>query len=169
MKNHARRGVILFFTALWTIAMLALPCTASETKLETRVPENITLEIELSGSGKVLVNGNSISKSTSISVPRQSLLQLEFKPARGKIALVALDGEDISDQIENGVVKIQLPGLNSRLCIRFVSTKSDNPPTGDGALLCPIGGCLVSLAALAMMCVSSRRRPVNKNKWRNYS
>lgn len=164
MKHWAARFVTGVVMAVLMVA-LAVPAFANETKLNTVVPDKISLRITISGTGKVVVNGEAISRSTTIMVERLETLEIQFWYKNGKTIQVSLNGERLTDQIKDGRLTLQTPGVDSELQVSFLSSENENPKTGDKMLLPRVYLCAGAFVTLVgIIAVFNRRRSVNKKQ-----
>ena len=112
--------------------VICLPVTAAtnSTTLTTTVPEVLTLFLELSGNGTVTVSGVTYTKSETVDIPRNSIVELQIIPDVGNdIKSVVYNSYDYTKEVKNG--KLTLPTITgeAKLCVSFIETAS-TPQTG---------------------------------------
>lgn len=163
MKKAFRNFIhpVIFLLA-FAFVLIPLPVAARTTTLKTSVPTEISLEVEIIGSGTVTVDGQKITKTRTVSIDRHSTVTVSIVPASGyQLKSVTLNGENVISQIKDGALIIEELSLDSVLSITFNRTTSgwsgSNPPTGDNHIEIAAIVAVISLTVLLMLIWPKRR------------
>lgn len=149
--------VIRLLFLVWIVALLPVSVWAQKTSLTAEVPAVHTLHLELTGNGKVIVDGVPYKTSEDIQIKRNSTPVISVAPNNGwMLKSLSLNGEDITGTLKNGT--ISLPEINSDMQMTVVLQElSGTPQTGYQF---PIGIyailMLLSVAGI-IVCVTKRR------------
>ena len=154
-------GWAVFLLVLVLMLNLAIPVFAQTTTLTTTVPDAYPLHLEIQGDGQVAVNGVIYDRSTDISAPRNTAIEITLYPKEGHhINSIIYNGKRITVDSNNSVT-LQNITEESSLKVEF-SPNSTTPTTGDNysllfnALILVLSGvCL-----LAMVYLSKRDKEV---------
>lgn len=129
-KPTAYQIVRLLFVVL-IIALLPVSVWAQETTLTANVPSVHTLHIELTGNGRIVVDGVPYEKTAEIQIKRHSAPAVSATPDSGwKLESVSFGGKDITEQIQNGTFNCPEMCNDAELIVVFES-QSNTPQTGD--------------------------------------
>lgn len=159
-KPTAYPIVRLLFLVLM-IALLPVSVWAQETTLTANVPSVHTLHIELTGNGKIIVDGVPYKKTADIQIKRHSAPAIFANPDSGwKLESVSFGGKDITEQIQNGTFTCPEMCDNAELIVVF-ETQSSAPQTGDKTNI-EILSLAMLLSVLGMiLCVVAHRKEAN--------
>lgn len=129
-KPTAYQIVRLLFLVL-VITLLPVSVWAQETTLTANVPSVHTLHVELTGNGRIVVDGVPYEKTADIQIKRHSAPVISATPDSGwKLESVSFGGKDITEQIQNGTFTCPEMCDNAELIVVF-ETQSSTPQTGD--------------------------------------
>lgn len=133
-KSTACRIVRVVFLALM-IGLLSVTVWAQETTLQTIVPSNHIIHLDLKGTGTILVDGVAYSDSADIQVQRQHRPEISIPVAEGKkIKSVLWGSEDVTSAFENG--KWVTPEIVEDVVLTITLEEiSSTPQTGDNSNL----------------------------------
>lgn len=165
MQGKIRRLSLLLLLAWMLPNLLRLPTGASSTHLATSVPTHVSLTVEITGKGTVLVGDEEITKTTSLPVLRNRDCALSVSPASGYLLeRVFLDGKDITRALSDGNLILEETGQDIVLSVTFLKRGADatNPKTGDMAV---IPTTEISLFAAVALWFVIREWKVTKQKW----
>lgn len=157
-------SIVILISAM--ILPLSFPLTASAevTTLSTSVPKQVALSVEITGKGTVTVNGKSTGKNAEFLVDRLKDADVLIAANSGYLLkAVYLDGEDVTDNLINGLLTIEDIQFDTDLVVIFVYKESGHigniPETGDRShlgtlLLC----CFGSLTMLMILLRGNRKK-----------
>ena len=129
-KSTAYPIVRLLFLVL-IIALLSVSVWAQETTLTANVPSVHTLHIELTGNGRIVVDGVPYEKTADIQIKRHSVPEISVIPDNEwKLKSVFLDGQDITSEFQGGVFDFSEMRDDLKLTVVF-EAQSSTPQTGD--------------------------------------
>lgn len=129
-KSTAYQIIRLLFVVL-IIALLPVSVWAQETTLTANVPSVHALHIELTGNGRIVVDGVPYEKTVSLQIKRHSVPEISVIPDSGwKLESVSFGGKDITEQIQNGTFAFPEMCHDAELIVVF-ETQSSTPQTGD--------------------------------------
>lgn len=156
-KSTAYKIVQAFILVL---VVMVLPVTvwAQETTLKTNIPSVHTLHIELTGNGKVVVDGVPYEKTVDIQINRHSTPDISVEEENGwKVKSVFLDGQDITEQIQSDTFTFPEMCDDTELIVAF-EAQSSTPATGDKSRI-EILSLLMLLSVIGMLpCVVTYRK-----------
>jgi len=159
MKNRstAYQLVRLLFLAL-IVVLLPVSVWAQETTLTADVPSVHNLHIELTGKGRIIVDGVPYEKSVNLQIRRHSTPALSATPDSGwKLKSVSFGDQDITGQIQNGTFTFPEMCDDAELIVVF-EAKSNVPQTGDQTNI-EILSLLMLLSVVGMiLCATARRK-----------
>lgn len=123
----------LFLAAI--VMLLPVTVWAQETTLQTIVPSNHIIHLDLKGTGTILVDGVAYSDSADIQVQRQHRPEISIPVAEGKqIKSVLWGSEDVTSAFENG--KWVAPEIVEDVVLTITLEEiSSTPQTGDNSNL----------------------------------
>lgn len=124
----------LFFLVALILMCFTLTCTsfADDTTLYTSVPNEHTIELVLSGSGNVAINGKTFTASTKFVLPRLSSVQISIRPTHDSfIQYAGYDSAMFSSQIYGGNFIIPSLNCNGVLTVYFGKAIVPGVKTGD--------------------------------------
>ena len=156
-KPTAYQIVRLLFLIL-IIALLPISVWAQETTLTANVPSVHTLHIELTGNGRIIVDGIPYEKTADIQIKRHSAPAIFANPDSGwKLESVSFGSKDITEQIQNGTFTCPEMCDNAELIVVF-ETQSSTPQTGDQSNIETLY-LLMLLSVIGMLlCVTAQRK-----------
>ena len=128
--KHRKRITSLFVLLLAWVLLLCMPVSvaAGSTDLTTSVPSNVTLTVEVGGKGTVWVGIHRIRREQTLSVPRNEQTETSLRPDRGyEVASILLDGTDITSQMKNGTLTLDVTGTEHKLSVAFARSNSQYP------------------------------------------
>lgn len=159
-KSTAYQIVRLLFLVL-IIALLPVSAWAQETTLTANVPSVHTLHIELTGNGRIVVNGVPYEKTAEIQIKRHSAPVISATPDSGwKLESVSFGGQDITKQIQNGTFTFPEMCNDAELIVVFES-QSNTPQTGDKTNI-EILSLVMLLSVVGMiLCMVAHRKKAN--------
>ena len=129
-RSKAYQIVHLLFLVLM-IALLPVSVWAQETTLTANVPSVHTLHIELTGNGRIVVDGVPYEKTVSLQIKRHSVPEISVIPDNEwKLKSVFLDGQDITSEFQGGVFDLSEMRDDLKLTVVF-EAQSGTPQTGD--------------------------------------
>lgn len=146
-----KRIISVFILIGMLILPLLFPLTASAevTTLTTSVPNQVTLSVEITGKGTVSVNGQSTSDKAEFLVDRLENMNVYIAADSDYLLkTIYLDGADVTDTLNNGLLTIENIQFDADLAVTFVRKDSGQsggiPVTGDTSrfnvlLLCWFG------------------------------
>lgn len=161
------KKIIVVLLALWLLLCTALPVLASDTNIDTKTPDWVSVTLTIDG-GKVWVNGSEYGSGEVVMIPYGFAVTLEFISDIGKtLETVLLDDVDITALLVNGRYELSALLHNATLTVKFnggfgTETKPPNgntPGTGDDSnmtLWLLLGGA--SLIVLCGMIIVERKR-----------
>lgn len=150
--------IVRFLFLVLIIALLPVSVWAQETTLTTNIPSVHTLHIELSGNGRIIVDGVPYEKTEDIQISRHSTPVISATPDSGwKLKSVSFSGKDITEQIQNGTFTCSEMCNNEELIVVFES-QSNTPQTGDQSNIENL--CLLMLLSVIgmLLCVTAQRK-----------
>lgn len=159
MLGKIRRLPLLLLLAWMLPNLLLLPAGASSTHLTTSVPTHVSLTVEITGKGTLWVNGEKITRTTTLAIPRNQDCTISAQPGYGYTLYTGfLDGKSVTQTLADGTLVLQQPYQGSTLTVCFRSTRSplpgENPPTGDSGIWVALGLCCLSLLLLwQVLCI----------------
>ncbi len=156
MKRRSTAYCLLFLVLL--VGLLPVSVWAQETTLTANVPSVHTLHIELTGNGKVVIDGVPYEKTASLQVQRHSAPIISVEADEGsKIKSVSLSGQDITGECQSGTFAIPEMCDNAKLTVVFEAI-SDIPQTGDKTSI-EILSLVMLLSVIGMLlCVMAHRK-----------
>ena len=156
-RSKAYQIVHLLFLVLM-IALLPVSVWAQETTLTANVPSVHTLHMELTGNGRIVVDGVPYEKTADIQIKRHSAPVISATPDSGwKLESVSFGGKDITEQIQNGTFTCPEMCDNAELIVVF-ETQSSTPQTGDQSNIETLY-LLMLLSLIGMLlCVMAHRK-----------
>ena len=132
--NAKGYGWAVFLLVLVLMLNLAIPVFAQTTTLTTTVPDAYPLHLEIQGDGQVAVNGVIYDRSTDISAPRNTAIEITLYPKEGHhINSIIYNGKKITTDSSDSVT-LQNITEESTLKVEF-SPNSSTPTTGDSSNL----------------------------------
>lgn len=154
-------GWAVFLLVLVLMLNLAIPVFAQTTTLTTTVPDAYPLRLEIQGEGQVAVNDVIYDRSTDISAPRNTAIEITLYPKEGYyINSIIYNGKKITANSNNSVT-LQNITEESSLKIEF-SPNSSAPTTGDSSqLLLYLTMLVCSGVALILLYFLRKRYVVN--------
>lgn len=156
-RSTAYRIARLLFLVL-IVALAPISAWAQETTLTANVPSVHTLHIELTGSGKIAVDGVPYERAADIQIKRHSTPDILINPDNGwKIKSVFLEGQNISDRIQNGTFLFPEICDDMELIVVF-EAQSNNPQTGDASYIVQISLLLLLSLIGLILCVMAHRK-----------
>lgn len=158
--KHTRRILSYFVSILLGFCMF-LPVSAQSgtVDLTTTVPAESTLQVVIIGAGTVTVGDEKLTSTGYISVLRHGEVQVVFTPAFGyRLAMVMLNGKDITSSLQNNKVSLKNLNLDSTLSVTFQKENKEqtNPATGD-----QLWYWLMLMALSVLFVVSNRKRIIS--------
>ncbi len=156
-KSTAYYIVRLLFLVL-IIVLLSISVWAQETTLTANVPSVHTLHIELTGNGRIVVDGVPYEKTADIQIKRHCTPAISATPDSGwELESVSFGGKDITEQIQNGAFAFPEMCNDAELIVVFES-QSNTPQTGDQSNI-EILYLLMLLSVIGMLlCVFAHRK-----------
>ena len=156
-KPTAYQIVRLLFLIL-IIALLPISVWAQETTLTANVPSVHTLHIELTGNGKIVVDGVPYEKTADIQINRHSIPDISIEPDSGwKLESVSFGGKDITEQIQNGTFTCPEMCNDAELIVVF-ETQSSTPQTGDQTNIKMLSLVMLLSVIGMLLCVMVHRK-----------
>ena len=139
------------------IALLPVSVWAQETTLTANVPSVHTLHIELTGNGRIVVDGVPYEKTVSLQIKRHSVPEISVIPDNEwKLKSVFLDGQDITSEFQGGVFDFSEMRDDLKLTVVF-EAQSSTPQTGDNSHL-QLWWLLLILSATCIVALETYRR-----------
>ena len=168
---NARSNIIGKVFCLFLLAVLTLCistpvfATANTTTLTTTVPSHFDMNVTIVGNGTLVINGNTLSQTSFISVDRHQDVTCKITPDVGyHISSVIYNGKDITKDAKEGVFALQPLEGDATFCITFVANAS-TPNTGDTTyphlIFCSIVA-VASLLGIAILLTVNRKKSTNK-------
>lgn len=156
-KSTAYQIVRLLFVVL-IIALLPVSVWAQETTLTANVPSVHTLHIELTGNGRIVVDGVPYEKTADIQIKRHSAPTISVTPDSGwELESVSFVGKDITERIQNGTFAFPEMCNDTELIVVFES-QSNTPQTRDQSNIETLY-LLMLLSVIGMLlCVMAHRK-----------
>lgn len=153
MQGKIRRLPLLLLQAWMLPHLLLLPAGASSTHLTTSVPTHISLTVEITGKGTLWVNGEKITRTTTLTIPRDQDCTITTQPGSGyQLSAAFWEGEPVTQPLLEGTLVLPHPCQEGTLTVCFRSTRAplpgENPPTGDPGIWAAFGVCILSLLLL---------------------
>lgn len=153
MQGKIRRPSLLLLLAWMLPSLLLLPTAASSTRLTTSVPTHVSLTVEITGKGTLWVNGEKITQTTTLAIPRNQDCTISAQPSSGCTLYSGfLDGKSVTQSLADGTLVLHQPYQDSTLTVCFRSSRAplpgENPPTGDSGIRVAFGLCCLSLLLL---------------------
>lgn len=155
--------IVRFLFLVLIVALLPVSVWAQETTLSANVPSSHTLHIELTGKGKIVVDGVPYEQNASLQIKRHSTPEISVIPDSGwKLKSVLLDGQDITEEFQDGAFAFSETREDLKLTVVF-ETQSSTPQTGDQSNI-EILKLMMFLSVIGMLrCVPTRRRKRTNN------
>lgn len=125
--KHGKQIIVLLLA--WVL-LLCMPVSvaASSTELTTSVPTHASLTIEVSGRGTVWVGLRGIRWEKTISVQRNVQTKITIRPDYGhEISSIVLDGTDITSQMNDGILSLEVTSTDHVLSVTFVRSEDQCP------------------------------------------
>ena len=139
---------------------MVLPVTvwAQETTLTTNIPSVHTLHIELTGNGKIVVDGVLYEKTADIQIHRHSIPVISIEAENGwKIKSASFNNQVITEQIKSGRFAFPEMRYDAELIVVF-EAQGGTPQTGDKSNI-EILFLLMLLSVIGMiLCVGTYRK-----------
>ena len=131
-RSTAYQIIRLLFLVLM-IALLPVSVWAQETTLTANVPSVHTLHIDLTGNGRIVVDGVPYETTADIQIKRYSTPAISAIPDSGwELESVSFDNRDITEQIQNGTFTCSEMCDDAELIVVF-EAQSSTPQTGDNS------------------------------------
>lgn len=146
----------LYIRLIYCTIFLDFPVSAvNNTILKTSVPYNIELDLEITGKGSVQIGNQKYSTSQTISVLRNERKIVLVCPSIGyQLSAIELNGDDISQRLQNGGFEVDTADQDVTLSVVFVRKSvifsGINPPTGDIGIRAPLLVCISALVLLPL-------------------
>lgn len=161
-RSTAYQIVHLLFLVLM-IALLPVSVWAQETTLTANVPSVHTLHIELTGNGRIVVDGVPYEKTADIQIKRHSTPVISATPDSGwKLESVSFGGKDITEQIQNGTFTCSEMCNDLELIVIF-EAQSSTPQTGDKTNIETLYLVMFLSVIGMLLCVLARRKTRTNN------
>lgn len=125
-----KHGKQIFLLLLAWVMLLCMPVSvaANSTELTTSVPTHASLTIEVSGRGTVWVGLWGIRWEKTISVQRHVQTKITIRPDYGhEISSIVLDGTDITSQMNDGILSLEVTSTDHVLSVTFVRAEDQCP------------------------------------------
>ena len=150
-------GWAVFLLVLVLMLNLAIPVFAQTTTLTTTVPDAYTLHLAIQGDGQVAVSGVIYDRSTDISAPRNTAIEITLYPKEGyHVNSIIYNGKKITADSSDSVT-LQNITEESTLKVEF-SPNSSTPTTGDSSnLLLYLPLLVCSGVALILLCILRKK------------
>lgn len=165
MKHRSCQKIIPLLTLLCVLLYwMPVRALALTTVLSTNVPDEVSLRVEITGKGTVVVGEKRLSSTGTAAVKRHQPFTVTLSPRRGyRVTAVSLNGKSVLSSLKNGKLTVEELNLDGVLSVTFTKTASShhgsNPKTGDRSVIFPaMASALLSMTALVL--VLSR-----KKKW----
>ena len=131
-RSTAYQIIRLLFLVLM-IALLPVSVWAQETTVTANVPSVHTLHIDLTGNGRIVVDGVPYETTADIQIKRYSTPAISAIPDSGwELESVSFDNRDITEQIQNGTFTCSEMCDDAELIVVF-EAQSSTPQTGDNS------------------------------------
>lgn len=156
--KHRKNIIFLFLLLLaW---LLPVTAAANTTTLSTSVPTTVSLTVEINGKGTVWVDDQKLTKTNTISIPRNQDVSVTIQAGNGyRLASVSLNDADVGGKIRSGKLTLDGMAFDGVLSVRFAKYATvlpgENPPTGDKIvvfMLC----CSMSMMTLFLILKKKR-------------
>lgn len=159
-KFTAYQIVRLLFLVL-IVVLLPVSVWAQETTLTANVPSVHTLHMELTGNGRIVVDGVPYENTAEIQIKRHSAPTISVTPDSGwELESVTFDGKDITEEFQSCTFTFPEMCDNAELIVVF-EAKSSTPQTGDKTNI-EILSLVMLLSVLGMiLCVVAHRKEAN--------
>lgn len=130
-----RSAVILIATMVFML-YFSTTATAKTTTLHLSIPKQVTVIVQLSGHGKVSVNGQTLTNSGSILINRLDDVKVLVSANMGNsLSSVEINGNDFTEEVKNGSLVIENIQFDTNLSVVFTPNThlvpENNPWTGD--------------------------------------
>lgn len=131
-RSTAYQIIRLLFLIL-IVVLLPVSVWAQETTLTANVPSVHTLHIELTGNGRIVVDGVPYEQTADIQIKRHSTPIISVTPDNGwKLKSVLLDGQYITAEFQGGAFVFSEMRNDVKLTVVF-EAQSSTPQTGDNS------------------------------------
>lgn len=145
------------------LAIFVLPpvtARAQETTLSTKIPSSHTLNIELVGNGRILVDETIYTQTESLEIKRGTSPKITFLSTDGAIVkAVFLDGEEITEDVLSGTWSMPPLCFNAELKVVFEFVPN-TPQTGDPVPLMElhVAAFISLIVAFSCFLIQTKRR-----------
>lgn len=146
MKSYVKRLLACCLCLLFSLASLG--ATSQSTTLRTTVPSQISLNLCLTGRGRVRIGDKLLRKSDTLLLSYSPELKIQVYPESGSfVKEIFWNGLDVTGDLRNGSLTLTELGAENELQVTFQRAKpgggghtnarqgSDNPATGDLGIL----------------------------------
>lgn len=157
-RNSTAYYIVRLLFLVLIVVLLPVSVWAQETTLTANVPSVHTLHIELTGNGRIVIDGVPYEKAADIQINRHSIPDISIEPDSGwKLESVSFGSKDITEQIQNGTFTFPEMCNDAELIVVFES-QSDVPQTGDKTNI-EILSLVMLLSVIGMLlCVIAYRK-----------
>lgn len=140
---------------------------ALTTELSADVPDTVSLRIEITGKGTVVVGDESLSHTGTVTVKRHQPFTVTLSPQQGyRVTAVKLNGGAVLSRLKNGKLTIDNLNLDGVLSVTFTKTASNqngsNPKTGDPYVIPAMATAMISMTALILV-LSRKKKWIEKS------
>lgn len=164
MKHRNSQKIIPLLIFLCVLlCCMPVRALALATELSASVPDTVSLHIEITGKGTVVVGDESFSQTGTVTVKRHQPFTVTLSPQQGyRVTAVSLNGKSVFHLLRNGELTIDNLNLDGVLSVTFTKTASSqngsNPKTGDQYVVPAMATAMISMTALVFML--SRKKKV---------
>lgn len=168
MKHRNSQKIIPLLIFLCVLlCCMPVRALALATELSANVPDTVSLRVEITGSGTVVVGDERLSHTGTVTVRRHQPFTVTLSPQQGyRVTAVSLNGESVFHLLRNGELTIDDLNLDGVLSVTFTKTASNqngsNPKTGDPYVVPAMATAMISMTALILV-LSRKKKWIEKS------
>lgn len=168
MKHRNSQKIIPLLIFLCVLlCCIPIRAYALTTELSADVPDTVSLHIEITGKGTVVVGGESLSQTGTVTVKRHQPFTVTLLPQQGyRVTAVSLNGKSALHLLKNGELTVDDLNLDGVLSATFTKTDSSqngsNPKTGDQYVVPAMATSMISMTALILV-LSRKKKWIEKS------
>lgn len=162
MKHRNSQKIIPLLIFLCVLlCCIPIRAYALTTELSADVPDTVSLRIEITGKGTVVVGDESLSHTGTVTVKRHQPFTVMLSPQqRYRVTAVSLNGKSVLHLLKNGELTVDALNLDGVLLVTFTKTASSqsgsNPKTGDQYVVPAMATAMISMTALLLILFRKR-------------
>lgn len=162
MKHRNSQKIIPLLIFLCVLlCCIPIRAYALTTELSADVPDTVSLRIEITGKGTVVVGDESLSHTGTVTVKRHQPFTVTLSPQQGyRVTAVNLNGGAVLSRLKNWELTIDDLNLDGVLSVTFTKTANSqngsNPKTGDQYVIPAMATAMISMTALLLILFRKR-------------